>query len=216
MIHQEKIELLKESLFEMIHVSDYSVTYKKTDKNIWGTNATGGILGFPSTVILFSAIDCLGSVFSGNNKYKITIDGHEHTIKNTSQHIYILNSKYFNLELSLIDLSNIYNNIRSTLTHNSLLPEGYNLQPGENEKLPFNIAINENDKRIYFVNVVPLFRATKNAIETFILDINIGQIDFDNSRIHQDIEKRDAKTPIHYDPSKPGQFTIFIKEWIKK
>jgi len=216
MIHQEKVGLIKESLVEMIHIADYSVKYKKTDTKKWGLNAGNGILGFPASVILFSAIDCIGSVFSENNNFKITIDGKQREIKSTSQHIYILNSKYFKLDLTQIDLDNIYNNVRSTLTHNSLIPEGYQLQIGENEKLPFNIGINENDKRIYFVNLIPLLGATKKAIEIFINDLDCGHIDFIASAICQKIEKRDVKTPMYYDTKKPGQFTIIIKKWIKK
>ncbi|GAH45059.1 unnamed protein product [marine sediment metagenome] len=133
MIHQEKVGLIKESLVEMIHVADYAIKYKKIDRKKWGLNAGNGILGFPTSIILFSAIDCIGSVFAGNKNFKIQIDGQQREIKTTSQHIYILNSKYFNFDLAQIDLDNIYNNVRSTLTHNSLIPDGYHLQIGENE-----------------------------------------------------------------------------------
>lgn len=216
MIHQEKIDLLIESLLEMVHVAEYSIGYRKTDQNEWGSNATGGILGFPSTVILFSAIDCIGSVFSGNVNFKMQIDGKEKSIKNTSQHINILNSKYFNLDLSQKDLENIYTNIRSTLTHNSLLPEGYHLQIGEDGDLPFNVAINEDNNRIYFLNVIPLFNVTKKAIELFVGDINSGKVDFVNSKTNQDVTKRDSKTTTYFDVRKPGQYQIVIKEWIKR
>jgi len=148
-IHGNKIGLVKESLIEMLHLAEYAVTYRKTDKAIWGDNATGGILGFPATVVLFSIIDCLGSYFANNENFNVVIDGKSCFIRNASQHIYILNSRYFNLDLSKIDLDNIYGNVRSPVTHNSLLPEGYILQIGENENLPFNIAINECNKRIY-------------------------------------------------------------------
>jgi hypothetical protein len=158
-IHHEKVGLLKESLLEMLHIAEYAVTYRKTNKAKWAENATGGILGYPAVVVLFSIIDCLGSVFASDSKFTVPVEGRNRPIKRASQHIYILNSKYFNLDLSQVDLDNIYKNVRSTLTHNSLLPEGYFLQTGENENLPFNVAINELDKRIYFINVIkPKFR----------------------------------------------------------
>lgn len=214
-LHINKVELLRESLLEMIYLADYAVTYRKTDRNKWGTNATGGILGFPSTVILFSIIDCIGSVFSGDQNFKIVIDGKERVIKDTSQHIYILNSKYFNLNLSQTDLDNIYKNVRSTLTHNSLLPEGYTLKIGDAEKNPFQIAINELDNRIYFINLIPLFKLTKSAVETFIKDLDIS-INFHQTKVHTTIEKRDAPTIMYYNFNQPGQFQIKIKEWIKE
>jgi hypothetical protein len=215
-IHLDKVGLLKESLLEMIYLADYAVTYRKTDRRKWGTNATGGILGYPSTVILFSIIDCIGSTFSGDSNFKITIDGKQRHIKDTPHHIYILNSKYFNLNLSQTDLDNIYKNVRSTLTHNSLLPEGYNLQVGENEKSPFKIAINELDSRIYFINLVPLYKATKIAIDSFIKDLNNGSINFHKTKAHTTVEKRDAPTIMYYDSRQPGQFQMRIKKWIQE
>ncbi len=213
-IHREKVELLKESLLEMLHVAEYAVTSRKTDKAKWGDNATGGILGYPAVVVLFSIIDCLGSVFAGDNKFSVSIDGKNRHIMNASQHIYILNSKYFNLDLSQMDLDNIYDNVRSTLTHNSLLPEGYILQTGEKENLPFNIAINEFDKRIYFINVIKLYEFTKRAIEEYVSDLDKGEIVFESTVVHSNVSKRDVPTPMY--PSSPGQYQIRIKRWIKK
>ena len=213
-IHYTKLGLAKESINEMLHVAEYTVTYRKTDKTQWGDNATGGILGYPATVILFSIIDCLGSYFANDQKLSVIIDGKERKIKNASQHIYILNSKYFNLDLSRIDLDNIYKNVRSTLTHNSLLPEGYMLQVGENEKLPFNIAVNEFDKRIYFINVIRLFEITKKAVEGFMGDLDKGDFDFESSAIHSNVSERDLPTPMY--PGPPGQYQIQIKRWVKK
>lgn len=215
-IHFEKVGVLKESLVEMIHIADYCVTYNKTDRDKWGTNATGGILGFPATVILFSIIDCLGSVFSGDRNFKITIDKQQRYIKDTPQHIYILNSKYFSLDLSQTDLDNIYKNVRCTLTHNSLLPEGYILQIGTNEKSPFKIGINQLDKRIYLINLIPLFNATKKAVDNFIADLDNGHIKFINSKVHATIQQRDTLTPMYYNPRQPDGYTIIIKRWIKE
>jgi hypothetical protein len=215
-IHTEKIGLIKESLVEMVHAVEYAIIYKKTDKNTWGNNATGGILGFPASILLFSIIDCIGSVFAGNKNFKIIIDRKERYIKGTTQHIFILNSKYFNLDLSNLDLENIYNNVRSTLTHNSLLPEGYTLQIGTKNSSPFSIAINEFNFRIYFINLVPLFNITKIAVQDFIIDLDNGFIDFKSTRINKDIEKRDKKTILYYDPIKRGNVSFKVKKWIRE
>lgn len=216
MIHNSKIGLVKESLIEMMHVAAYCIEYKKTDKSLWGLNATGGILGFPSTILLFSVIDCLGSIFLHNNLFKVIVDGKERNITNTAQHIYILNSKYFNLDLSQIDLENIYQNVRSTLTHNSLLPEGYYLQIGESENQPFKIAISENGERIYFVNLIPLNIMTKKAVQLMLQDIDNGEIEFEKSSIIQNISKRDLKTPIYADAQNPEQYVVKVKNWVKE
>lgn len=213
-IHQEKVELLKESLIEMMHVAQYTVSFRKIDKVMWGSNATGGILGYPAVVILFSIIDCLGSVFKGNREFLVPIDGKSMPIKETNQHIYILNSRYFDLDLGLIDLENIYKNVRSTLTHNSLLPAGYILQLGENETLPFNVAINELGKRIYFINVIKLYEFVQVAVRKFIRDLDTGNVLFKESLLHSTISRRDVPMSLYQQPN--GQFQIPIKTWIKK
>jgi hypothetical protein len=213
-IHTYKLGLSKEAIYEMLHVAKYCITYRKDDKAQWGNNATGGILGFPATVILFSIIDCLGSYFANDPKFSVKIDGKDWRIKSSGQHIYILNSKYFDLDLSQIDLDNIYHNVRSTLTHNSMLPEGYSLQVGENEKLPFNIALNENDKRIYFINIIRLFEVTNTAINNFMDDLEMGDFIFESSDTHSIVSKRDVSTPVYLDSS--GQRYVHIKKWIKK
>jgi hypothetical protein len=213
-IHHEKIGLLKESLLEMLHVAEYTVTYRKTDKVKWAANATGGILGYPAVVVLFSISDCLGSVFAGDNKFTVPVDGKNRPIRNASQHIYILNSKYFNLDLSQIDLDNIYKNVRSTLTHNSLLPEGYILQTGDKENLPFNVAINELNRRIYFINVIKLHEFVQRAVQEFINDLDAGNIAFESSAIQSTVSKRDVPTPMYQQTR--GQYEIRIKRWIKK
>jgi hypothetical protein len=94
-LHGEKLGLSKESIYEMLHVAKYCVNYKKKDKSQWGNNATGGILGFPETIILFSIIDCLGSYFKNDQNFtvKLTIKIDYKQAKST--HLYV-NSKYFN------------------------------------------------------------------------------------------------------------------------
>lgn len=193
-IHLKKVDLLKESLNELIYLAGYSIRYRKIDPAIWGSNATGGILGYPCTVILFSIIDCVGSVFSGNGGFQIEIDGKMRSINKTNEHIYILNSPYFNLNLSQVDLNNIYNNIRSTLTHNSLVPEGYYLRIGENETDPFIIHLNEGHRRLYLVNLVPLYNYAKRAVDKLISDIDNNFIDFEKTKISEIIEKRGVGT----------------------
>lgn len=212
-IHEQRIGLIKESLMEMIPVAEYTTNYRKTDERTWGTESTGGILGFPSSVILFSVIDCIGSVFRGNDSFEVAIDGQQTTIRTTSQHIYVLNSKYFGLNLSRIDLDNLYKNVRSTLTHNSLLPQGYILFDNEDNAPPFRIGINEHEQRIYFIYVIPLFDLTRKAVNSFISDLDKGFIDFENSLINADLKKRDIPLLIYRDLESEIA-RVKIKKWI--
>ena len=101
------------------------------------------------------------------------------------------------------------------MTHNSLLPAGYILRPGEQENLPFNIALNQSNKRIYFINVTKLYEFTKNATEEFMVDLDTGEIDFESTIVHSDISKRDVSTPM-YSSSPRQYYNILINRWIKK
>ena len=216
-IHTQKIELIKESLFELLHVVDYSIKYHKTDPNIWGDHAKGGVLGFPSAIILFSIIDFLGSVFYKNESFEIIIEGKKRKIKNTSQHIYILNSKYFNLDLSQTDLENIYTNFRSTLTHNSLMPGGYYLMSNDKNLIPFEIGITEeSNHRIYYLNLNSLYHVTQKAVKEFITDLTTGEFKFEETELNKIIDHRSKKIKAYPIPNQPGQFYVPIKQWIKK
>ena len=195
-IKDNAIGLVKESLHEMIHVAEYSINYIKEDPKIWGEDATGGILGWPSSLILFSVIDCIGSMFKNHKSFKVSIDGKPTKIKTTNQHIYILNSKYFNLNLARIDLKNIHDNVRSPITHNSVLPVGYMLAIGNESVPPFKIGIQDTGRRIYIIHHKPLLAITKKAVELFIQDIESHFEDFENSPAINDIRKRDVQMKI--------------------
>jgi hypothetical protein len=112
-------------------------------------------------------------------------------------------------------MDNLYDNVHSTLTQNSLLPQAYTLQIGDTEKEPFKIRINELDEKIYFINLVPLLKTTKNALDELIKDLNSGNINFAETKIHSSISKRDVHTPIYRILNKPGQYFLQIKKWIK-
>jgi hypothetical protein len=198
-IHIERVGLIKESLVEMIHVAKYSLEYRKEDKTLWKEFSGDGILGFPASVILFSIIDCIGSIFRGNSKFKIPIDGKDKSITNATDHIFILNSKYFNLQLTESQLRNIYNNIRSPLTHNSLLPKGYIIDLGdEKDNMPFKIQADKSENLYHIVYLIPLFKITSKATHEFINDLNAGEIDFENSKINGELKRRDLNIKTDY------------------
>lgn len=212
-IHPDKIGVLFESLDELVYTVGHCINYKKTSHIIFPKNNTGGILGYPATMLMFSIFDCIGSYYEDDNTFNISIDGKEKLIKNTTQHIFILNSKYFKLNLTELDLNNIYKNVRCTLIHNSIMPEGYHLQIGQKEQSPIRIGINENGNKIYFINVRPLFLLTKSAVEMFKKDIKDKLVEIEKSKNHEAISKRDKKTVVNFDLNS-GDIYVKMKEWI--
>src|ERR1700731_758955 len=120
-IHINTSSMLKESLDESIEAARYCVYYSKTDQK--GEKfKTGGCLGYPAGILLFSVIDTIGSYFRKDNNVIIEIDGKKSAINATGwEHFKILNSKYFNQSLPSNYIKELYNKFRSSLTHNSVL-----------------------------------------------------------------------------------------------
>jgi len=102
--------MLKESLSESLEAAKYCTYYKKTDEK-WGDYKTGGCLGFPGAIILFSIIDTIGSYFRKDKQFKIRIDNKDYSINADGwEHFKILNSKYFRQSLSLDFIKALYRN----------------------------------------------------------------------------------------------------------
>ena len=92
-IHETPSSMLKESLDESLEAAKYCADYKKTDKK-WGEFATGGCLGYPGAILLFSIIDSIGSYLEKDKKFSVIIDGKPEKINGAGRdHFKILNSK---------------------------------------------------------------------------------------------------------------------------
>lgn len=89
---------------------------------------TNGCLGYPAAILLFSIIDSIGSYFRNDRNFKILIDSKMTTIDSEGwQYFKVLNSKYFNQNLSEKSIKTIYTKLRSYLTHNSVLGKAQNM-----------------------------------------------------------------------------------------
>ena len=113
-LHSTPASMLKESLIESLEAAKFCIDYRKTDEK-WGDFKTGGCLGYPGAILLFSIIDSIGSYFRKNLLFKIDIDS------DGWHHFKILNSKYFNQNLSQDFINALYAKFRSFLTHISVL-----------------------------------------------------------------------------------------------
>ncbi len=151
-------EMLKESLSEMIHVAEYCYETKKDN---------GGCYGYPCSILLFSVLDTIGSFYKGKD-YSITIDGKDKKIKNTVQHFYILNSKdFYNQNLTEEEIKIIYDNYRSTLTHNSSMPPKYAIEMGDIKDNLFTIS----DREWPVLNLTKFLHLSKISVDNFIQNI---------------------------------------------
>ncbi len=174
MIRKQEANLVKESLLEMVHFIDNGLNYKKTNTN----SQNESMLKTPTAIVLFSIIDCFGSIFSKNYHFTITINGKETVITSASNYINILNSKYFDFNLSKTDLLNIYNNYRCRLIHSTFLSPSYMIKKGDYNDRPIVFGLNKKNKINYTINLVPFFEVTKKAIETLFIDFNNDNIEF--------------------------------------
>ena len=177
--HDIPASMLKESLDETLEAISFCIEFKKTDEK-WGEFKTGGCLGFPGSVLLFSIIDTIGSYFRKNAEMEVLIDNKKVKINAEGwEHFKILNSKYFNQNLSEIFIKKLYSSFRSKLTHNSILGDGTlmvvsneRLKGYKGESFSFIQGVDENQKVIYIVSLTELYHLCQKAVSEFKNDID--------------------------------------------
>jgi len=177
-LHLTPASMLKESLFETLEAAKFCSEYRKTDEK-WGDYQTGGCLGYPAAILLFSIIDTIGSYYRKNSTFKILIDEKETTIDSEGwQHFKILNSKYFNQTLSEKYIRELYTGFRNRLTHNSVLGKNSmmimnNESFGEQvSKKAFFMAKKEDGNDILVISIKELCDLCEVAINLFYKDID--------------------------------------------
>ena len=148
-IHGTISSMAKEALIETFLVAQYCVKFEK-DPRIWGAS---GCYGYPAAKLLFSIVDTIGSYVIDNNDPR--------------QHFKILNHPdYYNLGLSEEDLKIIYENYRSLLEHNSVMPFDHFLNIGNADGKVFEIVNNKPT-----LNLLPFLLLTKKILEKFLPDL---------------------------------------------
>lgn len=171
-LHSTPASMLKESLNELIKAAKYCVTYKKTDKS-WGRFATGGCLGFPGAIILFSIVDAIGSYYRRNKEFKIKIEGKERIINgNSYEHFFILNSKYFGQNLTEDFIKGLYSIFRSPLMHNAIIGKEALMIPGPDKQGRVFYSLRPTGKGKYVISMVDFMSLSKKAIKLFMKDID--------------------------------------------
>ena len=172
-LHSTPSSMLKESLIESLKVAEFCVNYRKVT-DYWGGFATGGCLGFPGGVIMFSIVDSIGSYLRDNKELGIKIDNEETNIKKKGeQHFYILNSHYFDQQLSMKFIQVLYRKFRSFLTHNSVLGKDATMIAGPN-KYGLSFFLNEDNtgKTEYIISMVEFYALCEKAVAKFMKDID--------------------------------------------
>ena len=175
-INGSLVTILEESLEELLEASNHCVNYSKSGPP-WDNQRTGGCLGYPGGILLFSIIDSIGSYFRKNKDFKIIVDGKQTTINHSGwEHFKILNSKYFDLNLSEADLKMLYNQYRSSMTHNAVLGNGVFMYPSTEhtkvDNLPFVILRYEDGIVIPIVFLKELYQACRMAVNQFKLEMD--------------------------------------------
>ena len=178
-IHETPASMLKESLDESLEAAKFCADYKKTD-NKWGEFSTGGCLGYPSAILLFSLVDTIGSYFRKDESFTVMINGKPEKINGLAwEHFKILNSKYFNQNLSTEFIKQLYNKFRSCLTHNSVLGSDTLMFP-DNTAINSNIkeqafvsAKDDSGKTIYAISIKEFWNLCSIAVDLFKKDIDI-------------------------------------------
>ena len=166
-IHSRTEDMLKESLVDMLNGAEVCIQFKKEK---------GGCLGYPAAVLLLSIVDTIGSYYEGNKDFKIKIDGKLKTIDGDAfKHFFILNSEYYDFQLSEKFIKKIYDNYRSLLVHNGVIAPGHlitiddPLRRAMSEDAISNSATGKNYPSIH---LKPFYRSTEFAVSKFIKKVD--------------------------------------------
>jgi hypothetical protein len=170
------IATLTESLDELLEGAKYCAEYFKSGPP-WESRRTGGCLGYPGAILLFTIIDSIGSYFYKNQDFKVKVDGKFTKINHSGwEHFKILNSKYFNLDIPEADLRILYHQYRSPLSHNAVLGDGVFMYPSSQgtkfDKLAFSRLNDGFAPNIPIVFVKELYLLCKSSVELFKQDMS--------------------------------------------
>jgi hypothetical protein len=157
-IYKSLLEMVDASLHENLLAARICLDTK---------SANGACLGFPCATLLMAIIDAMGS-YTVRNNFSVLVDGVSVRIRDTSQHFYILNSHFFNLNLSAHELSTIYKVFRCRLVHNSAIPVGYELAVGEKTDAPFEIKATDAGSYLSSVHLEALLALCETAVEEYL------------------------------------------------
>ncbi|GAA5220833.1 hypothetical protein [Membranihabitans marinus] len=139
--HKDKYTMVIEYLEESIYIVKYCLEYRKNES--WGKpHVKNGRLGYPAFTLMMNIIDCINSFICKNPKYQIKakVNGEQNKISHSSGYrvFYILNSKFFNLNLSDDIIKELYINGRNSIIHNGHIGRDIELLPTTNH-LPIEI-----------------------------------------------------------------------------
>jgi hypothetical protein len=177
-LHDTPASMLKESLDELLEAARFCSDYKKTEKK-WGQFNTGGCLEYPAGILLFSLIDSIGSYYRKNKDFLIDVDGKTQSINGDGWvHFKILNSKYFNQNLSSDFLKALYNKFRSCLMHNTVLGKDTLMFPCNDTTPALKLSnksfgsIQNRGKTVYLLYIKELHELCSKAVAEFKKDID--------------------------------------------
>jgi hypothetical protein len=161
-IHSKTEDMLKESLEEMFIAAQLCIEFKKENE---------GCLGYPAAILLLAIADTIGSYYEGNKNFTIQVDGKNKVINTKGfQHFYILNSNYYDLQLSELSIKKIYDNYRSLLIHNAVIAKEHFITLDDPLRRSFaedGLFSSMTGKPYPTIYLKPLLKTTAFAISKF-------------------------------------------------
>ncbi len=151
-IHRNTNSMIKEALKEMIEVSEYCINFDKSKDFRWPNQA--GCYGYPSAILLLCIVDSVGTLIEKGGD-------------DIGKHFQILNNpEYYNLKLSEVELRLIEKEYRNRLTHNSHMPPGMMLYPGNNQD---SVLVKRDE--YYCLNLRPFLEISKMVVKKILTQI---------------------------------------------
>lgn len=162
--HEKPFTMVVETLEEYLVTADLCLKYYKSpDPSKW-SKFRGGVLGYPAAALMFMIVDIIGSYYN----QMVLVDGKQKSIKHTNEYFRILNSNFFNLQLSEKNIKDIYNSCRSSIIHNGFI--GGELTLILNRNHPFIVENAFEGKGKYTIHLISMYEECIKAVNIFKLE----------------------------------------------
>ena len=174
-IHEDELSMVRESLSQYLELARLGID-------------RADVLGYAAATLLFAFVDAVGSYHRRHPTFRVRLEGEELAINQPHDHLRILNSAYFGLDLTGDQINRLYGLTRSPLTHNAVLGAGCVLWAGT----PAREAIAE-ERGLLHIYLPGLLERCENARGLFL---TVAEEVIPESRAVQELQEKEESREV--------------------
>ena len=151
-------DLADMALYEYLDMAHHCLITGKPD---------GGCWGYPTALLLLTAVHTIGSYYKNDKKFTVTIEGQKYTLRGDGAEGYrILNSPFFDLGLTHTEIQRVYDFYKCLAVCDPARPKPHFLAIGT----PIDPVFSRDKKgAITVLNLVPFYQLCVKAVSEFLV-----------------------------------------------